>query len=273
MTRAPMPRIGLALLALLLPAGLGAQTRPATLVGQVLDAESRVPVAGVEVILLRTTARAETDSAGGFRLAGLVPELATVQLRRIGYRFVERNVTLYPGRTTTVEYLMTREATELPEVEVVERPDENAGPAALAGFEERRRLGGGVFLDAEALSRYETRRMADVLRGTSGVRLVVDGQSAYAASNRQPIRSIRTGPGLPCYLDIIVDGQLYWSMTRDGARPPSINGIAAVAELAGIEIYNSTAAIPLKYRSIGNACGAILLWSKRGDPGRKEGAG
>jgi hypothetical protein len=144
----------------------------------------------------------------------------------------------------------------------------------MAGFEERRRMGGGVFLDEAQLKRYESRRMADVLRGASGIRLLVDGQSAFVTSNRQQIRSIRTGPNLPCYLDIIVDGELYWSMTRGqntGDRPPNINSIVSTSELGAIEIYNSTASIPPKYRSIGNACGAVMFWTRRGltekDPG------
>jgi hypothetical protein len=109
--------------------------------------------------------------------------------------------------------------------------------------------------------------MSDVLRGASGIRLVVNGQSSFVASNRQQVRSIRTGPNVACYLDILVDGELYWSMTRSqntGGQAPNINSIVSISELGAIEIYNSTAAIPQKYRSIGNACGAIMLWTKRG---------
>ncbi len=250
------------------PGGLRAQGATATLAGRVIDAESRAPVPGVRVELARVDRIVETDSAGTFRLAGLVPELATVRLVRIGYAPVERNVTLYPGRTVTVEYAMTREAAVLPEVSVEGRPAEYSGSPIMAGFEERRRMGGGVFLDEAQLRRYESRRMADVLRGASGIRVLMDGQSAFVASNRQQVRSIRTGPGLPCYLDIIVDGELYWSMTRsqnrDDGKAPNINSILATSELGAIEIYNSTASIPQKYRSIGNACGAIMFWTKRG---------
>jgi hypothetical protein len=247
--------------------GLQAQATTAILAGRVIDAESRAPVPGVRVELARADRNVETDSAGTFRLAGLVPELATVRLIRIGYAPVERNVALYPGRTVTVEYAMTREAAVLPEVSVEGRPAEYSGSPIMAGFEERRRMGGGVFLDEAQLKRYEARRMSDVLRGASGIRLVVNGQSSFVASNRQQVRSIRTGPNVACYLDILVDGELYWSMTRSqntGGQAPNINSIVSISELGAIEIYNSTAAIPQKYRSIGNACGAIMLWTKRG---------
>lgn len=254
-------------LACAIPAGVAAQGATATLTGRVLDSESRQPVAGAVVQVGGPAHKAETDSSGTFRISGLVPGLASVSLIRIGYAPVSRNINLVSQRPTAVEYVMTREGTRLPEVAVTGRPEEVEGSAIMAGFEERRRMGGGVFLDAAQLARYQSRRMADVLRGASGVRLLVDGQSAFVASNRQQVRSIITGPNLPCYLDIIVDGELYWSMTRSQnreSRAPNINAIVSVGDLGGVEIYNSTAAIPPKYRSIGNACGAVMLWTKRG---------
>lgn len=245
-----------------------AQQGTGVLSGRVLDADSRAPLAGVVVQLRGTGRSVETDSAGAFRLEGLTPELASVRLFRIGYGPVERSITLYPNRVVTVEYVMQAEAARLPEVTVAGRPEVVEGPAIMAGFEERRRMGGGTFLDETQLRRYEARRMADVLRGAANLRFITDGNSVTVASNRQTIRSMRPGAQGPCYLDIILDGVLYWSQTRDGEargdRAPNVNSIVPVAELGAIEIYPSTAAVPLKYRSIGNACGALMFWTKRG---------
>lgn len=236
--------------------------------GRVLDAGSREPIAGA-VVQIRTLDRTvETDSLGRFTLSGLPAGFFAIRVIRIGYAPVERNLTTTSGRVATVEYVLTAEAAELPDVVVAGKPEEVEGSAILAGFEERRRMGGGTFLDQTTLTRYATRRMSDVLRGAANLRMITDNQHVYVASNRQLVRSMRPNANGPCYLDIILDGQLIWSMSREGetpgARPPNINDVVNVAELAATEIYGSTASIPLKYRSIGNACGALMFWSKRG---------
>jgi len=212
----------------------------------------------------------ETDSLGAFLLPDIPAGFFAIRVVRIGYAPVERNLNVMAGRITTIEYALTAEAAVLPEVAVTGRPEQVEGSAILAGFEERRKMGGGTFLDEATLTRYATRRMSDVLRGAANLRMITDNQHAYVASNRQLMRSMRPNANGPCYLDIILDGHLIWSMSRDGeapgARPPNINDVVSVSELAATEIYGSTASIPLKYRSIGNACGALLFWTKRGLP-------
>lgn len=268
MPRRPLPRT-IPLLVLLLatpPSTLPAQAPGIR--GRVIDAGSRQPIAGAVIEIPSLGRRVETDTLGGFALPGVAAGFYGVRVFRIGYAPVERNLNVNGGRLTTVEYALSAEAAELPEVTVTGKPEEVEGSAILAGFEERRRMGGGTFLDEATLARYTTRRMSDVLRGAANLRMITDNQHVYVASNRQLVRSMRPNANGPCYLDIILDGQLIWSMSREGetpgARPPNINDVVQVSELAATEIYGSTASIPLKYRSIGNACGALMFWSKRG---------
>jgi len=236
--------------------------------GRVLDAGTRLPIPNAVVQIRSLDRLVETDSLGRFTLSGLPAGFFAVRVIRIGYTPVERNLTTTAGRVGTVEYVLSAEAAELPDVVVAAKPEEVEGPAILAGFEERRRLGGGTFLDQATLTRCATRRMSDVLRGAANLRMITDNQHVYVASDRQMVRSMRPGQNGPCYLDIVVDGQEIWSQTRDGdtkgSPPPNINDIVNVAELAVAEIYGSTASVPLKYRSIGNACGALMFWTKRG---------
>ena len=238
--------------------------------GRVVDAESRRPIAHALVQLRVLDRTVETDSVGAFTIPNIPAGFFAIRVIRIGYAPVERNLNVMAGRVTMIEYALTAEAAVLPEVSVSGKPEEVEGSAILAGFEERRKMGGGTFLDEATLTRYATRRMSDVLRGAANLRMITDNQHVYVASNRQLMRSMRPGANGPCYLDIIVDGQLIWAMSREGetpgARPPNINDIVNVAELAATEIYGSTASIPLKYRSIGNACGALMFWTKRGLP-------
>lgn len=255
------------------PASLIAAQAPvgsAGITGRVVDAASRQPIPGAVVQLRALDRSVETDSLGQFSMSGLPGGFFAIRVIRIGYAPVERNLNVTVGRVARVEYALAAEAAELPDVVVAGKPEEVEGSAILAGFEERRRSGGGVFLDGATLARWATREVSDVLRGTANLRLIGIGRDVKVASNRQLARSMRSmSTGRPCYLDILVDGQLIWSETRDGKEigvPPDIDDVVSTFELAAAEIYMSTAAIPLKYRSIGNSCGAVMFWTKRGLP-------
>lgn len=231
-----------------------------TLAGRVIDAATGAPIVGALVQISGQNRRAETDSAGTYRLDDLVPGLLAVRVIRIGYAPVERNQLASGSRVTRADFHLTAAAVELPGVQVEGRPDAVEGPAILAGFEERRRMGGGVFLDLEVLERAGSRRISEVLRSAGNLRFIEDGPQVFIASSRQLARSIGRPPG-PCYLEILVDGIV---QAQGGEVRANVNQIVATHELAAVEIYPSTAAVPLKYRSISNMCGAILFWTKRG---------
>jgi hypothetical protein len=258
-------------IAILSPVGvLAGQAGSAAIAGRVLDATTRVPLSGVVVQLAGLGRFAETDSAGAFRFGGLDPQLVNVRLFHSGYAAVERGVNLFAGRTASVEYVMAGETASqrLPEVRVAGRAVPTPTAQMLEGFNERRRLGGGVFIDEETLNRWHHRRPADVMRGLPSVRVVGDGSRAFVATNRQATKSFSRGGG-PCYLDVLVDGQLLYTQSdqvgnRGGRAPLDINGLIAVSEMAAIEVHSGIATMPAAYRTPGNMCGAIMFWTKRG---------
>ncbi len=266
-----LPFLCLAAIAVLPPSGvLSGQAGTAALTGRVLDAESRQPLAGVVVQLAGLGRFAETDSAGAFRFGGLDPQLVNVRLFHPGYAAVERGINLFGGRTASVEYVMVGEtgSQRLPEVRVAGRLVPTPTAQMLEGFNERRRLGAGVFNDQETLDRWHHRRIDDIMRGVPSVALHKEGNRSFVATNRQGTRSFTRGGG-PCFLDVLVDGQLLYTQSpnmgnRGGRAPPDINGLVATMELAGIEVHSGIATMPAAYRTPGNMCGAIMFWTKRG---------
>jgi len=251
---------GVGLLAVLALPQAPAQTGSAAVAGRVLDAQTRKPLAGVVVQLVGRNRFAETDAAGAFRLGGLDPQLVSVRIFHPGFTTVQRGLNLFAGRTVAVEYLLTPEATRLPEVRVLAKPEPTPTARMLEGFNERRRLGAGTFFDQATMERWEHRRMGDILRGVPSVRLYTNGSTVTAATNRQATRSFTRGGG-PCYLDVLVDGM---RVSTDGGPPPDLNGLVAISELAAVEVYAGISDIPALYREPGNMCGAIMFWTRRG---------
>lgn len=263
----------------LLPGGsLAGQVgaRAAVMAGRVLDRETRQPLAHVVVEVPSQDRRVETDSTGAFRLDNLRPQIVGVRLRSIGYQSVERSLNLFAGRVTSVEYLLVRSAERLPEVVVAEESP-HTWMMLLEGFEERRKMGAGTFYTEEEIQRQQHRRVPDLLRDAPGIRLIRGRTNEfYAATARQVVTSMVANRNRgPCFLDIIVDGNIAWSADAyaRGNNPPDLSSFVSLSELVGVEVYQGIAGMPVQYRRHASQCGAILFWTKRGgyvpDPTRR----
>ena len=67
------------------PGRTAAQQETATFTGRLVNRETRAPIEGATVVLLGTAGTATSDSAGGFRYAGLSPGDHRLEARAIGY--------------------------------------------------------------------------------------------------------------------------------------------------------------------------------------------
>lgn len=131
------------------------------------------PVPGAVISLTDSRVSTASDSGGRFSLAATVRAGRALMVRAIG--FLPRTVTLpvegaSPGNLI-VELLPAPQP--LPEL-VVERPGP-APVARLAGFEERRRRGLGVFLTGDDLDHSGALTTGDLLRHIPGVHLSFGG--------------------------------------------------------------------------------------------------
>lgn len=244
-------------------------SRPAAVVGRVLDAESRQPLEYVVVDIIDQGRRIETDASGNFRFEGLSPQLVTVRLRQIGYPVVERSLNLFAGRESRVEYVLAKGPPRLADVLVTAK--RSATNLLMEGFEDRKRLGLGKFYGEDELARHRERRVIEVLRDAPGVQFVMGRSGEYLlASNRSAMGLGNTRTGGACFLQVVVDGMVVWTPETGSDRstsfpPPDLAYLVAVSDLVGVEVYSGIAGVPALYRRQGNSCGVVLFWTRRGD--------
>lgn len=244
----------LGLLLALLPV-VPAAAQEATLRGRVLDASTRAPLAGVEVVLVAggragggAAASALSDADGRFVLAGLAPGRVAVEARMLGYApALAADLVVQPSRSTYVEILLEAQAIQLEGLVVgtgaFRVPDAAPTSWTLLAAEEIRRTPGGL---------------QDVSRSLLSLPGVLGG-----VDNRNDLLVRGGGPGENAYY-------------LDGIRIPQINHFATQGATGGAlglvnvdfirETGFYTGAFPVKY---GDALSSVLTIENR--PGSPEG--
>jgi hypothetical protein len=236
------------LLILLTPLGLlGAQT----LRGTVLDASSRVPIAGTSIQVQSDRGsqprRATTDSVGSFTINMSSAGLYTIVATRIGYiQHRGDTVRIRDSESVKVEIALDRSIVVLRPVIVVERiswlPD---------GFEQRRAAGFGRFLTRMDIENRRGSRTTDLLRGMPGLQLI-PARRGRGSGNALMMR----GTAGLCSPAVWIDG----IPITDGGN--ALDDLLNPSALEAVEVYNSTTNAPIQYRT-GN-CGVLLFWTRRG---------
>jgi hypothetical protein len=216
--------------------------------GVVRTAES--PVANAQVQLLGSVRAVRTGADGTFRLDSLPAGTHTIEARAIGYLRRRATVDLEPGSPLTVSLSLSKAPVELPELTVA------ASAVARSGFEQRRLRGvGGTFITRADIVRRGSIRVEDLFKGVAGIKVDPIGGSDYQ------ILSLRGGAGTSavCSPSIFVDN------IRIPLDPESGNNLPVVPdEIEGIEIHPSPHSAPIEYRPMGQNCGIILIWTRRG---------
>ena len=217
--------------------------------GVVADEAGRV-LAGARLRLAGGTAEVESDEDGRFRLPGPGPGSAMLLARRIGFAPETVRVTFGRAEAELPPIRMRRVAVPLEAVVVHGRRDVR-GP--MAGFYERmERGGGGRFFTHEQIVRRNVFRMSDLLRGIPGLR--IDQRRFGTQAFR--LRGSSIAPLV--WLDGVPMGAA--EVDLDVFDPMSF---------AGIEVYSGPATVPAEFAGhmgMSTAGGAILLWSRQGEP-------
>lgn len=232
------------------------------LTGRVVEEGGRGPLAGVQILIEGTRLQGITDSAGRFLIVGVPRGRGSALFRAIGFRPTRLLYTMTRD-TLRTQAVMARSATELKPIVVNARPF--AQWFGAEGFEERRRIGFGKFIDPAELRSLEMLRPSDVLRRTqAGIDLRTMGDQlgghVWAASTRSQ------GPSdAPCWMQVVVDGAIVY---RPGGRslhpPPDLANDYNVSDLQAIEVYRSAAETPMEFGGEGADCGTLVLWTRRG---------
>jgi hypothetical protein len=260
MTRAAGSRVAAGLIAALLPGSLSAQV----IAGVVRADSTRQAVAGVEVLLEDPRRQTLTNDEGRYRLEAPAGT-RIVLFRRVGYQPVRMRVTVGKRDTVALDAVLVRQPVqELPEVGVTVRPLPAPG-SVLAAFEERRRLGIGTFIDSTELRRFEGRRLADLLRGRTSVRIVAYQEGPGFVEYRAASSTARDDNGDYCWTSVFLDGIPIYKARSTSMRPPDLNRDFDVSSLMGIEFYRSSAQVPMEFGTGRDSdCGVLVLWTRRG---------
>lgn len=238
--------------------------RGVTLVARVTD-EAGAPLADalVEVDSSRGSVRA--DSSGTARIVLRDTGTVTLRVRRVGVQPLDTVVRAgTPGVLTLA--LAARRVQRLAGVLVVGRT-----MLDQVGFERRRLLGSGAFLDSAGIASRNALDGLSLLLGMPGIQLFRvpsdvepprdDPEFAAQWVPGQTIPVMRTSGNVPqgtriCLPQLIVDGRI--------GTPAELQALL-VPDIVAMEVYLRPTQVPPEYRRLKlyDVCGAVLVWTKR----------
>lgn len=244
-------------------------------------------IRGIEQAQVRvkdTDVSALTNRRGFFAIPDLPQGLYVLEVSALGYETREIVVRLSGSNAFNVEVELSAQAIAMEGITVTAVPRRLFGD--MVNLHRRMSLGGGTFVMKAEL---ETRggNLAQILQGRAGVRIVPSpdrpgGQYIVLRRARDLISGVQgaTGPGadeavgdigrftlntVNCYPAVWVDNQ-QWSQPRAGGvghDPVDITEFLAV-DLEAIEIYRGAGSVPGEFGGGDAACGAIVIWTRRG---------
>lgn len=241
-------------------APLDGATAPAhgRLVGRVVDARSGAPVHGARVRVDRIFLDVLTDQVGRFHFGSVPPGRHVVEFTNLGYAARVDTLEVASGLTTDARVTLASSPLEVEPITVtVERREIGL---ERVGFYERRDIGLGDFIDREAIERQAPQEITDVLERLQGVEV------RYPVSTNPLLRAVllRGGRrdnllGGTCYPSIYIDGVL---VHRAGDEPAYLNEIIGPDQVAGVEVFQGAAEVPVQYGGTSASCGVIAVWTR-----------
>ena len=247
--------------------GLAQQSRPAATAaqaqavydvwGSVVDREGS-PLSSAEVILVEhdtAVRRVRTDVNGHFRMDGLTSLASLFRVRRLGYQPKLLEVRFTPtSRSASVFVSLEPAATPLDTVLVdadteVVKPDSRL----LAFYARSKSNSFGHYITEEMLAKAKPHFTSEALQSVAGVVL----RPSRRIGNILRLRNCGGARGESS--DRV--GPLIW---LDGVRLPGaeLDEITQAGDVAGIEVYNAFAGVPVQYFDRTAVCGTILVWTK-----------
>ena len=225
------------------------------IMGELSDGDQGTPLAGASVQLDGGAEGALTDGRGRFMMEELVPGWHTISFAQIGYASRTDSIEVIAGRVTTLRASLSVDPVQLDPIEVTVERREVA--LQKTGFYERQAEGFGEFIDREAIETRGPSEMSDMFQGIPGVFVQADG-----FDEKIVLRSGRIGDveGNTCYPRVYLDDIL---VHQGGDEPALIDNLLTPGVVAGVEIYPSSAGMPVQYISGRAGCGVILIWTRR----------
>ena len=233
----------------------GANVDGASVLGRIMDRESGQPVFDADVELGSSGLRTSTDRNGMFSFPDVPPGAEVMRIRHLAYEEQTRGLELESGKAYEVNGRISPDPIEVEGIEVTatsrtwfRRMD------SLRGRMERGRR--SDFVLAIDFERRGYPPLANALQEVPGVEVSGSGvrrritipRCASPANAGEPviyldgIKVHRPGSGNPMYV--------LWEVSS--------------LDLEAIEVYKGPASVPAEFSGSDAACGAIVIWTKRG---------
>ena len=220
--------------------------------GRLVDEATDRPIAAATINLLSDSTRLVdatlTDSVGYFLVAAEAAGEFRLRAQRIGYPpTISTPLNMSMGDTLEVEFRISAVAILLDPVVVTAR--RRKPPPMIEDFYERAEQGiWGTFVTRAEIERIRPMRTTDLLRRIPGIMVT---PMAFGGGAEVQMRG-------GCEPMVIVDGMRVRQVI-------SIDHLAQPLELEGLEVYRSFAQVPVEFGGMRPACGAVLIWTRRGD--------
>lgn len=224
-----------------------------TVAGRVVEAVGGTPLAGALVSVNGNTI-AVTSADGIFNVPRVPLAWGPNQLhvRHLSYADVTDDI--WVANTEDVlayDVVLIPVPVAVPEV-VVEVDRTLMVYGRMRPFYERRNRGMGDFLTRQEIEDRNPRELTDVFRGIPGIALYPIGLTGVRIDFQRGARGLRERCSNPAiYLDgVLVQGGIY------------INQLVSPEVIAGIEIYQGVAEIPIEFVQNRETCGVIVIWTR-----------
>lgn len=212
--------------------------------GTVIAAVGGRPLAGASVGIVNGPV-VRANERGEWTIANAPTGTRTVEVRALGH-YPQRTPVDIAGEVAPMRHSLVTLKSVLDTVQVSASrlTDKN-----LRDFHERRRSGTGHYLTSEDIARRNLYFPADLFRSMRG--LYVDSYNV----DEQVL--MRNGAGVRCAPAFYLDGSLLLSIGLS-----EISTFVSLPDIAGIEVYSSSAAIPPQFQQGLQDCGSIVIWTK-----------
>jgi hypothetical protein len=262
--------------------------------GTVVTESPAMPLPGVEIVLPDLGLTTRSDSAGAFRIAGVVPGNRKVVARRVGYGVMESEIEFTAGVTTDRRIVLAR-VTLLDSL--LTTADRDNDPL-LRAFDERRRMGLGQFVTREEIARRETALLSSFLQQRPGLNLLSTTGNDFVEGKRPMPSSCGRVPGPPprsvdpdgsmakclrregvyyvpekadqeqgtpvaCYARVYLDNQL---MNPGTPSPPFNLRQVQPTQVEAMEFYAGSTQVPVEFLARNSSCGVLVIHTRRYRP-------
>lgn len=219
----------------------------AVLKGKVIAHGGGGPVAGAQVTVVGTSTVVTTADNGTFTLDALPSGTHEAVVRKIGFAKVSQIVHL-AARTPVTINVVLEQATVLGTIHIVGKMDDGL---SKVGFLTRKQKGIGWYLTPEQIADKNPQQMSDLMRMTSGMKVLSAGLGHYLMSTSS------AGSSKDGCINIFIDRARF-----EQYQPGDADDAIPVADLGAIEFYKEPSSVPTEFTIGGKACATLVVWTK-----------